>query len=254
MADSKTKKDTKDEKIMEDLNLDTTMLDNLNILDGLEDIKTTSSEKEEKVLNIPEVRKVTSSSINKEDKNTVAVYPYTDENGKILYEVLRRRGSGQPYILRSYDEDGNKIYKLQDNTKLTPYNLPNVLQGIADGKIIWITEGESKADKLNEIGFVGTTCAFKGPEKWGENYSEFLKGAKSIVIIQDNDFNGERFAENTLESIMNVLDNVEVAILKLSDICSSLKEGGDIEDLIKIAGFENVKLTLETYASNFIAE
>lgn len=252
MIDSTKQKNTK--KTMKELDLDTTMLDNLNILDGLEDNKTTSTEKEEKVLNIPEVRKVTSSSINKEDKNTVAVYPYTDENGKILYEVLRRRGSGQPYILRSYDEEGNKIYKLQDNTKLIPYNLPKVLQGIADGKIIWITEGESKVDKLSEMNIVSTTCAFKGPEKWGENYSEFLKGAKGIIIIQDNDFNGERFAENTLESIINVLDNAEVSILKLSDICSSLKDGGDIEDLIKIAGFENVKLTLETYASNFIAE
>lgn len=219
-------------------------------VDNIEEI--TSVTKELIELTVPTVNKVAANL--KEDRKTKAVYPYVDENGELLYEILRRKGDGNPYLVRSYDLKGKEMYKLPEGIKLVPYNLPEVIKAIKNKQIIWITEGESKVEDLRKLGFVGTTCAFAGPEKWNERYSEFLRGAKGIVVIQDNDFNGERFAENTLESLVNALDKEEVSILKLSDICSSLKEGGDIEDLIKVAGFENVKLTLETYANNFTAE
>lgn len=240
MADSKSKIDTKEEIDLEK-----------HIEEVLND--TMDLEQQEKIqLNIPKAD-IFKSSYHREDKNTIAVYPYTDEEGNILYEVLRRTGRGQPFLIRSKNKEGDLEYKLQDNIKLVPYNLPAVKQAIQDNRIIWITEGESKADALNGLGFVATSCVFKGPEKWYEKYNNFLEGAESIIIIQDNDNDGERFAESTVETILNYMQDIELSVLKLFDLSSSLKEGGDIEDLIAIAGKENVKMTLESFASDFKA-
>lgn len=246
MANSKVITDTKEEIDLEE-----------HIKEVLEgNVETKGDEKQKEVeLNIPKSNIISdrNTSFRKESKNTVAVYPYTDENGEVLYEVLKRKGRGQPFLIRSKNEGGEIEYTLQEHTRLVPYNLPEVIQAIHDNRIIWITEGESKVEALKDLKLVGTTCAFKAPEKWNDDYSTFLKGAESIIIIQDNDLDGQRFAENTAESILEVMEDAEVAILNLSDIFSSLKEGGDIKDLIEIAGKEKVKIILESYASDFKA-
>lgn len=230
-------------------------VDGLETLDLEKDLIRKETQQEKKVeVTIPKVNLVDSSKLSKEDKNIIAVYPYEDEEGKLQYEIIRRDGAGEKFLVRSYTETGERKFKLLKGKKLVPYNLPSVLEAIKEGKIIWITEGESKSDTLNKLGFTCTTCAFTGAEKWSDNYSKFLEGAKRIIILGDNDSNGEEFVYNTATSLSETLDNVKVWPLMLTEIYSNLKLGGDIDDLIEILGVDTVQNTLESIETNFQIE
>lgn len=230
-------------------------VEGLETLDLEQDLIGKEIQQEDKPkINIPKVNLVDSSKLSKKDKNTIALYPYLNAEGALQYEVLRRKGLGQKFLVRSYDKDGKEVYGLQEDKKLVPYNLPKTLQAIKEGKIIWITEGESKADTLNKLGFTCTTCAFTGAQKWSDYYSKFLEGAERIIILGDNDSNGEEFVYNTATSLSETLDNVNIWPLMLTEIYSNLRLGGDIDDLIEILGVDTVKNTLESIETNFEVE
>lgn len=230
-------------------------VEGLETLDLEQDLEGKETQHEDKPkINIPRVNLIDSSKLSKEDKNIIAVYSYEDEKGELQYEIIRRDGGGEKFLVRSYTETGERKFKLLKGKKLVPYNLPQTLQAIKEGKIIWITEGESKADTLNKLGFTCTTCAFTGPEKWSDNYSKFLEGAERIIVLGDNDRNGEEFVSHTIESLSETLENVKIWPLLLTEIYSNLKLGGDIDDLIEVLGVDTVKNTLESIESNFIVE
>lgn len=229
-------------------------------LNGLGDL---SSEAEVELIKTQEeIKEVTEIKVNiptpikevskkrKNESKTLAIYPYKDMDGKVLYEIMRRTGKGQPYLTRYKDENGEYQYKLPEDVEMVIYNLPEVRQAIEEGNIIWITEGESKADTLNKLGFTATTCAFKGAYKWADYYNKYLEGAKTVLILVDNDNNSEEFAENTAQTIIDDLEvNIEVYKYRLNEICS-IKQGGDIDDLIKIIGEERTIDTLKTIEAN----
>ena len=220
----------------------------------LEEIKALQEEnvEEQKVeLNIPKVSKAEIKEEIEEDENTVAVYPYCNVDGTTLYEVVRRTGRGEPFLVRHKGQDGKYIYKLPKDVDLVPYNLPNVRQAIEEGRAIWLTEGESKADSLNHLGFVATTCAFKGADKWYNFYNEYIKEAKAIFILIDNDEASEKFAELTTKTILSEHKGIAIYPIRVIEICSSLEEGADIDDLIEKTSEDTVKVTLETIESTY---
>ena len=180
----------------------------------------------------------TFSKVQKEvGYNAIAVekYPYINEDGEVVYEIHRMKNAEQPfYTVRLL---GNGKYKSGlGKVKTIPYNLPNVLKAKEDGDVIFVTEGESKANVLNELGYVATTVPFKGIDKWTNKYNKYVKYAKVIIVV-DNDENSKAFAENTFETISDVAN--KIGILELSDIYPELKEGGDIEDLRNIVNDDN---------------
>ena len=180
----------------------------------------------------------TFSKVQKEvGYNAIAVekYPYINEDGEVVYEIHRMKNAEQPfYTVRPL---GNGKYKSGlGKVKTIPYNLPNVLKAKEDGDVIFVTEGESKANVLNELGYVATTVPFKGIDKWTNKYNKYVKYAKVIIVV-DNDENSKAFAENTFETISDVAN--KIGILELSDIYPELKEGGDIEDLRNIVNDDN---------------
>lgn len=205
-------------------------------------------------INIPEINKMKKETSYKKNKHTIAVYPYKNEKGILQYEILRRTGRGEKFLVRSIDENGEEIYRLPDNMDLVPYNLQEVRRAIEENKIIWIMEGESKVDTMTKLDFISTTCAFSGPNKWAHFYNDYLEGAKVIIVVADNDLNGEKFAEHTTESLLEDLDNVIVSIIRINEICPFIKHGGDIDDLLDLVGEDTVKATLKTIESNFFNE
>jgi putative DNA primase/helicase len=101
-------------------------------------------------------------------KQVVAVYPYTDERGQVLYEKVRFNPKGFVQRLPS------GTYKLGD-TRRVLYHLPEVIAAEA----VVIVEGEKDADRLRALGFVATTNvegASKSSQKpkWRGGYSAAL--------------------------------------------------------------------------------
>lgn len=219
--------------------------ESIALLDEKEEIR---DEKEESILLAPKVQKDKCLGKNSEFS---AIYDYTDEKGKTVFQIVKTINGRQPYYGRIPSGNGDYEYKIPRDLKLVPYNLPSINKAIKEETPIWLVEGESKADTINKLGFIATTVAFKSAYKFTEEYAEFFQGAKAIIIIADNDERGEDFAEHSKEVIKGTLEDTEVATIRVNEICSNIKSGGDIDDLIELFGEDSIKATLETIESQF---
>ena len=180
----------------------------------------------------------------------VKKYQYVNEDGKVIYEVHRMKNASEPFYIARPTEDGNYKYGL-GKVKTIPYNIINVLKAKENNEVIIITEGESKADLFNMLGFVATTVPFNRSDKWQPKYNKYFKYA-NVLIIADNDDKGREFASLTFNTILDVTSNL--GILELSEICPALRKGGDIEDVRNIVGNDaELRKYLDETISNFMA-
>lgn len=152
----------------------------------------------------------------------VAQYPYHDEQGRLLFEVVRF--PLKEFRQRRPDGAGGWTYSL-NGTRRVLYNLPRVLAAVAAGDTIWLVEGEKDGDTLVERGLVATTNP-GGAGKWRDEYSETLRGAR-VVILPDNDDPGRLHAQKVAQHLQGVA--AEVRVLELR----GLPEKGDVSDWIR---------------------
>ncbi len=107
----------------------------------------------------------------------VARYPYHDETGALLFEVVRF----EPKEFRQKRATGE--WGLGD-TRRVLYRLPQLLAAPADAPV-FIAEGEKGVEALTHLGAVAT-CSPMGAGKWRDEYSRFLKNRR-VVILPDAD-------------------------------------------------------------------
>lgn len=189
---------------------------------------------QEKVkLNIATLSKVQKDL--EEKTKIIAKYPYINEDGEVLYEVWKMENADEPYYTMRPLENGEYKRGL-GKVKTIPYNLPNIIKAKEEGKIIIVTEGESKVDVFNQLGYSATTVPFSNTDKWRDRYNKYLKYA-NVLVVADNDDKGREFADLTFDTISDVANNI--GILELADIYPQLKKGGDIEDLRDIVNDDN---------------
>lgn len=116
-----------------------------------------------------------------EEPRMVKTYDYTDEQGKLLYQVCRM----EPKSFRQRRPDGNGGWKWDLNgTRRVLYRLPEVLRA----QEVFLVEGEKDTDALKDLGLTATTCPM-GAKKWRDEYNDPLRG-KDIILIPDNDNEG----------------------------------------------------------------
>lgn len=128
-----------------------------------------------------------------------SVYDYTDENGNLLYQVVRM----EPKDFRQRQPDGDGWKWTMDGVTRVLYRLPEVLKS----QVVCQVEGEKDADTLTALGYTAT-CNVGGAGKWLDAYSQFLKG-KDILIFPDNDRVGKEHAESVLKSVAAVANSVK---------------------------------------------
>jgi len=155
----------------------------------------------------------------------VATYDYRDENGVLLFQVVRfkpksfrqrRPGTnGQPWI---WDLNG---------TRRVLYRLPELLK--ADpGEWVFIPEGEKDVDHVVSLGLTAT-CNSGGAGKWMPTYSEALRGRK-VCILPDNDTAGQAHAQKVAVALAGIA--AKIRILNLPN----LPPKGDVSDWIEAGG------------------
>jgi hypothetical protein len=145
------------------------------------------------------------------DDSRGANYDYADQTGTITRTVLRR-----------YDSSGKKTFP-QPSIKGDPilYRLPQVVQAVAAGKVVWLTEGEKDVHALESIGAVATTAP-QGALSFHLVDGSPLVGA-DVVAVVDKDERGLKWAGQVRD--------------KLDGVCRSLVfvqsgEGKDAADHI----------------------
>lgn len=177
----------------------------------------------------------------------VQVYKYTDEAGKLLFEVCRfeRAEDGvktktfrQRHIDPSHPkakQDGY-VWNL-DGVRSVVYRLPEVVQAIRNKKTVYVVEGEKDADTLASLGFCATTnpggASKQGTSKWLPEHTEQLTGAIA-VILPDNDAAGLNDRQQVAEKLSTVCESVK--LLDLKKACPTLPTKGDITDMLEIMG------------------
>lgn len=165
----------------------------------------------------------------------VKSYDYTDEHGALLFQACRMEP--KTFRQRRRGENGDWLWSL-DETRLVPYNLPVVLEAIAEHRQIFIVEGEKDADALAEMRYAATTNPM-GAGKWRDEYSALLKGADA-VILPDNDEPGRKHAEEVAVSLFAVGCVVRVVPLPglppKGDVSDWLDAGGDLDQLAELIG------------------
>jgi len=113
----------------------------------------------------------------------VARYRYDDENGAMLFEVVRF----EPKTFRQRRPDGNDgwIWNLH-GVRIVPYRLVELNEALAMERLVFVPEGEKDVENLISRG-APATCNPGGAGKWPRcNIDEYFRGA-IVVIIADHD-------------------------------------------------------------------
>ena len=176
-------------------------------------------------------------------------YVYTDEQGKTLFGVIRTPQK-EFWAVRP-DGNGGWLYGLEGISPV-PYRLPEVIEAVRKGEIVFVVEGEKDVDNLRKLGLVATTN-HGGAKKWKPYYSDYLIGA-DVVIIPDNDKPGREHAERVAQSLVGKAKSIKMLELPnlppKGDVSDWLEAGGTKEELLALAEttaeYEPVPETLPT--------
>lgn len=113
---------------------------------------------------------------------------------------------------------------------------PNGLEGT-----VVLAEGEKDADTLCEMGFNGASSP-NGTYKWKDSYTEQLKNADRIVLLNDEDYIGIASSQK----VQSILKKAGYETKRISpfEILDTGVKGYDISDVAQDYGFEETKLAL----------
>ena len=159
------------------------------------------------------------------DRRIVAEYSYVDGDGVLISQAVRY--APKDFRQRRPDGTGGWIWNLR-GIQVVPYNLPNVIKAIAAGETIAIVEGEKDVENLRKVG-ITATCNAGGAGKWKRDHSEYLRGAKAI-ILPDNDDPGRSHAKQVAASLKGIAACVSILDLP------GLPDKGDVSDWLTRGG------------------
>ena len=147
-------------------------------------------------------------------------YPYVDESGRLLFEVVRYSPKG--FRQRRRSETGAWIWNLEGVRRVL-YRLPE----ITTSDDIVVLEGEKDVATARTLGLVAT-CNPGGAGKWNDEYSEILRG-KRVVVISDADDPGRKHARQVRESLLGKVASVRVIELPgAKDLTDWVERGGNL--------------------------
>jgi len=164
-----------------------------------------------------------------------ATYPYCDESGAVLFEVVRFEP--KDFRQRRPDGKGGWEWKLQ-GVRRVPFRLPELLES-DDSAPVFVVEGEKDALSLARLGLVATTTA-GGATNWKHTATE-ARGAlagRDVVILPDNDDAGRAYAQDALGSLAGAARSLKVLALP------GLPLKGDASDWVGAGGTADALLAL----------
>lgn len=160
----------------------------------------------------------------------VARYQYRDEQGRELFEVVRR--ADKSFAQRRRTTAGYE-WGLGDVRRVL-YRLPELLA--SSNSVVFVAEGEKDVGTLEALGLVAT-CNPGGAGKWKPDYSVHLRG-RDVIVLPDNDDVGRRHAEQVAASLSKHATRIKVLPLP------GLPDHGDVTDWVAAGGTKEALLRL----------
>jgi 5S rRNA maturation endonuclease (ribonuclease M5)/KaiC/GvpD/RAD55 family RecA-like ATPase len=176
--------------------------------------------------------------------NASHIYPYTDAEGTLLFEVLRvpEPGGGKTFRQRHPDPAQKSGWAWNmEGVERVLYRLPEVLAAKAGGEIIYLVEGEKDVETLRQRGHTATTSPM-GAGKWQDAYTDTL-AASNVVIIADADTPGRNHAREVHAALLEAgcVASVAEAMNGCKDITDHFARGGNLEMILEIIPAEVVQ-------------
>src|SRR3972149_6685887 len=142
------------------------------------------------------------------DDRMDAVYDYRDEEGRLLFQVVRFRFP-KDFRQRRPDGPGRWVWNLT-GVRRVPYRLPELLQSDR-AEVVFIPEGEKDVERLRSLGLVAT-CNPMGAGKWRQEFNHHFRGRK-VVAVEDNDEEGRKHAAGVMRQLSTV--TTQAGVLRL---------------------------------------
>ena len=161
----------------------------------------------------------------------VARYNYVNPHGEIQFAKVRFQP--KKFTIES-PSNGSWRPGLNGATERPLYRLPEVLEAIRTGEVIYLVNGEKSADRLAEQGLVAT-CNFDGEANWKPEYGDYLKAAHVIMVV-DRDETGSKHAADVRQDLKHKAASLRFVQSKTSiehdDIVDHLDAGYSLDDLL----------------------
>jgi hypothetical protein len=154
------------------------------------------------------------------------VYDYVDEEGRLVFQVVR--GPGKQFKQRR--RVGKKWVNNLGDVRRVLYRLPEVIAAVEQGDVVYVVEGEKDANAIFEAGAVAT-CNPMGAGKWRDAYGQQLEGAQ-VIVVADRDLAGRKHARTVAQSLAGTTSSMRVVeAFTGKDVSDHLDAGHSLDDL-----------------------
>ena len=164
---------------------------------------------------------------------TETLYDYRDENGQLIYQVVRieKPGEKKKTLQRRPDPAGGWIWGL-GSIERTLYRLPELLES-PPTETVYVAEGEKCVEALRAVGLTAT-CNSGGATKWVADMSRHF-ARRNVVILPDHDEIGRRHSIMVARDAEPWCESVKIVELPgladKGDIVDWFASGKTVEDL-----------------------
>jgi AAA domain len=156
----------------------------------------------------------------------IAIYPYQDCDGKLLYEKVRL--ADKRFLQRQPDGKGGWTYNLA-GVKPVPYRLPELFYGVFNdlAAFVILTEGEKDCDNVRRLGFPAVS-SFKD---WKREFNTYIRN-RMVFLLADKDVAGQRMANEAAAVISQSAAGVAIVdLFPQLDVAAS--SGFDVSDWLR---------------------
>jgi hypothetical protein len=171
------------------------------------------------------------SKSNSGGKPILATYPYHDEQGLLLFQVVRFDTNDVKERFRQRRPDGGGggwIWDVQGIRRIL-YRLPELIAAVNAGQRVLVCEGEKDTNTAVKLGYAATTNP-GGVGKWKKEFDTFFVGA-DVIIVSDNDPPGQHHAASIAKHLRKVAAHVRTVIFPQKDLSEWVAAGGTREQL-----------------------
>jgi hypothetical protein len=185
----------------------------------------------------------------------LAIYDYTDEERRLLFQVCRTAAKQFPCRVPDPGEKSGWRWKLGD-TRRVLYRLPAVIEAAAAGETIYVVEGEKDVHTAERAGVTATTNpggASKNKTKWRPEFTEQLSSAESVVIVADRDEAGRSHARQVAAALELAVPFVSIVQAAAgNDLSDHLAAGLTLDELVPLdESDDEPTVTLEPEPGSF---
>lgn len=167
----------------------------------------------------------------KQARKIVKVYPYVDETGELLYEVVRY----EPKDFRCRVPSGGGKFKWNmEGVRKVLYRLDRIVE--SEDETIFVCEGEKDVETCVRLGLEATCCQ-GSVNGWDVKFANVLKRFR-VAIMAHNDDTGRAYAAKVAMSCDGVAKDWRVILLpglaEHGDVTDYIDAGHDVKQLVSL--------------------